>query len=79
MGGSLDAAVAAAIYGRCRDRGLRYEDLAQALERDVSTVARYLTPNRTNSRKIPLDPLPSIARALGTTVHELIREAEEAV
>ena len=79
MGGSLEAALAAVIRARCHARGLTYEALAEALGRDVSAVARYLTPKRANSRKIPLDLLPGIARALGTTVHELIREAEEAL
>ena len=79
MSNSLNAAVAAVIRERCRARGLSYEVLAEALGRDVSGLARYLTPKRANARKVPLDLLPGIARALGTTVHELIREAEESL
>ena len=79
MSNSLDGAVAAVIRERCRARGLTYEALAEALGRDLSGLARHLTPNRANARKIPLDLLPGIARALGTTVHELIREAEESL
>ncbi len=79
MGGSLEAAVAAVIRARCRARGLTYGALAEALGRDTSTVTRYLLPDRAAGRRIPLDLLPGIARALGTTAHELIREAEEAL
>ena len=79
MGGSLEAALAAVIRARCHARGLTYEALAEALGRDASGVARYATPTRAHSRTPPLDLLPAIARALGTTVHDLIREAEEAL
>ena len=79
MNNSLDAAVAAVIRERCRARGLTYEALAEAVGRDYSGLARYLTSNRGNARRLPLNLLPAIARALDTTAHELIREAEESM
>ncbi len=79
MSTSLETAVAAVIRARCRARCLTYGALAEAVGRDTSTVTRYLLPDRAAGRRIPLDLLPGIARALGTTAHELIREAEESL
>lgn len=68
------ATIAERILHRMRDRDLSYGDLSRMTGISKAMLQRYATGD---TQKIPMNKLPIIADALGTTPAELLGWVEE--